>query len=116
MWAELQLDTRAKRHDECRDRLLEALWAKTTPIPVPAGGDCSVSSVLVQGPPGSDVATALRRAAHSLPHDLRDVVVHWKMDEEAEIELRRTTDQEWSDFWQRAREQNEARESHRGRL
>jgi len=109
MWAELRLRAESGRHDECRDRLLWNLSADRTPIPVPARG--RLSGVVLQGPPGSDVATRLQTAVRSLPRSLWDAIDPcWRLDDEAVDESHRTSEREWSDFWQRARERNEARE------
>jgi hypothetical protein len=109
MWAELRLRTESDQHDECRDRLLRNLSADRAPIPVPARG--MRSGILLQGPPGSDVATRLQSAVRSLPRTLWDAIDPcWRLDKDAADESHRTATREWNDFWKRAREKDEARE------
>jgi hypothetical protein len=110
MWAELRLRTESERHDECRERLLQNLSADRTPILVPAGG--KLSGVRVEGPPGSDVATRVQIAVRALPRDLWDAIDPcWKLDDEAADEIHRTSDRDWNNFWQRARERDALREA-----
>jgi hypothetical protein len=112
MWVEMQPDQTSERYDDCREKLLANLAADRTHIPVPPAPGSTRSSILLQGPPGSDVATRLQSAVRSSPRDLWEAVVddYWKMDDEAARETNETADRHWNEFWERARERNEARE------
>ena len=57
------------------------------------------------------MATRLQVAVHSLPRDLWDAIdPSWELDREAAEEGHRTSNQQWNDFWLRARQRSEARE------
>ena len=91
-------------HDKCRERLIEALPAGTTPIRVPPVAGGNLSSVIVQGPPDADVYTAVTEAIHTLPWDLWSSVCSLTMDDEASERADRTANEAWKDFWtERAR-------------
>jgi hypothetical protein len=83
MEARLYFRIESELHDECRERLIEALPARTTPIRVPPVAGGNLSSVIVQGPPDADVYKAVTEAIHTLPWDLWSPVCSLTMDDEA---------------------------------
>lgn len=99
MWGKLYLRAESELHDECQQQLLALLSADATPIPLPPAQGHNVSSVLVQGAPGSDVGSMLANAVHALHRDLWPAVAAWKLDAEAEQEHSRTVDLAWKARW-----------------
>jgi hypothetical protein len=99
MEARLYLHIESELHDECRERLIEALPASTRSTPVPPTEGGNLSSVIVQGPPNADVYTAVTEAIDTLPWDLRSPVCSLTIDNEASERAHHTISRTWKDFW-----------------